>query len=196
MQAEADPRILGELWRRPHVPKRPDPLFVLVLDASGSMEGENAAQSFAGAVILREACRLNGLPLSIIRFSTQAFLLESWRDRFADANIPAMARLLSPGGTTNLVSALDFADRHAEESGYRHPVFLVMSDGGPVDPPLVKAKVDALLANGTSVLGIGLGPGTKFLADLVPGARTDIWPAEFPDALAGLLEESVAGIYA
>jgi uncharacterized protein YegL len=195
MQAEADPRLLARVFQRPAIPKRPDLLVMAFVDVSGSMRGEKASQSFAGLCILREACRLAGLPLSIFSFTGQAQLLEHWRDNSKPAREAALASILSPRGGTRIMAPLEAASAHASESHHHSPVSILITDGQDGNEDETRAMIDDLESKGHRLIGIGLGPETEALADLLPGSATGISPSDFPDALGQLLQDAVADAY-
>jgi Mg-chelatase subunit ChlD len=195
VQAEADARLLTTVWQRPHVPVRPDPHFIVLVDGSSSMRGQNAVETFAGIVILREACRIASLPLSIIRFNSWAEVLESWSEQVSDANIPDIAGLLTPKGLTAMDDGLELAAQLISADDFRHPLVLVISDGKPNDEDAARAMIESMIEDRITILGLGLGPETAYLEDLVPDAKTNVSPAELPEVLASQVGEAMAALY-
>ena len=195
IQAEADPRQLSRVWQKPAVPRRPDPHVILSVDSSASMADGNVEHSFAGVVILREACRLAGVPLSIIHFKCSAQLIESWDQRAPEKNIRPLVDALQPDGSTNMLEALKIARDHEDEAGHRDGIHIVISDGEPDELVPTRDFVQTMLGEKRVVIGLGLGPETRPLVSVIPGATVNLRPEELPDCLSFSLREAMAELY-
>ncbi len=190
MQFEADPRVHDRLWIRRSLPHRVHPHFALVIDRSGSMEGERIQRTFEGVVILCEVCRRVGIPLQIHAFACRGEMLLNRDEALSDAVCARLGCLPeSATGGTNLAEGLLQARQSLkgmEPEGY----VVVLSDGEPADESAVRAEVVALERLGCRVLGLGLGPGTAGLAGLIPSSRVNLRPDQLPSAMASLLVQA------
>lgn len=185
MQYEADPRLHDRLWQRINQPTRPDPAFVILADASGSMAGERAHATFDALVMLRESCLRLGLPLSILMFSSDTHPVQDWADPGCEAAVSRLCQLRNnPNGGTNMAGALAEAGGLLEKLPYRHRHFWLLSDGEPDNFEDARRQLGLLRHHATSVTALGLGPETTSLSKLVPSARVNLSPSQLPQ-LAG-----------
>ena len=188
MRFEADPRLYDKLWSRPLIPKRIDPHFSVVIDRSGSMMGERIEQTFHGTVLLCEVCRRVGLPLNVYTFGSRVERLLLHDEPLSPdvraklASLPASAR-----GGTNLTEALEMVVADLGESPFRDRFVIVLSDGEPDDEGSARQQIARLAADAVVLLGLGLGPGTVRLQELLPVSRVNLAAEDVPAALATLL---------
>ena len=181
MQYEADPRRHDRLWQRMNQPTRPDPAFVILADASGSMEGERAHATFDALVMLRESCLRLGLPLSILMFSSDTHLVQDWAEPSCASVLPSLCQLRNnPNGGTNLARALVEARDLLEELPQRHRHFWLLSDGEPENLDEARRQLGVLRQHASSITALGLGPDTSSLSKLVPSARINLSPNQLP----------------
>jgi Mg-chelatase subunit ChlD len=192
MQFEADPRQYARLWQRVSLPRRPDPAFVLLVDGSGSMEGQRAEATFAALVVLREVCLRLGIPLTIIAFANDAQLIQAADAPDSPAVQARLAGLLEPSGGTEMSSALDLAAHHLNQCANRHRHLWILSDGDTHDPDDARLKLRAIRRDGVRVHGMGLGPDSNEIARLIPGSPTKLTPNQLPAVFAKLLQSQVA----
>ncbi len=159
MRFEADPRLYDRLWSRPLAPQRIDPHFTLVIDRSGSMEGEKIQQAFKGIVLLCEVCHRVGLPLNICSFASQAESLLDHGDKLS-AGVRARLGTLSESaeGGTNLANALSLVAEKLEAAPFRDRFVFVVSDGLLEDNDPSQTLIAQLAGDGVSLVGLGLGP--------------------------------------
>ena len=191
MQFEADPRQHERLWQRVTLPTRPDPAFVVLIDASGSMDGEKAEASFAALVVLREVCLRLGIPLSIIRFNNRAELLQSHECPNAPGVIGKLAALLQPDGGTCMETALEMAARILASVPNRHRHLWILSDGATADPDKATRRIAQIRRSGINIHGLGLGPDSKEIATLIPGSPTDLSASRLPPIFTRILRADV-----
>lgn len=189
---EADPRRYDRLWSRPLLPQRRDSALVLLIDRSGSMDGEAIERSFEGLVLLVEVCRRVGVPAAIWSFANKPQEELAW-----DAPLDADARRrlgLIPrtcAGNTDMAAALVAVGRAFEGRHGDPKMLFVLGDGAPDQPEPTLAAIRALEQAGITTVGLGLGAGTQGLARLFRCAATEIPPARIVDHVASLLEASL-----
>jgi uncharacterized protein YegL len=194
MRFEADPRLYDQLWSRPLVPKRIDPHFSVVIDRSGSMEGEKIEQSFHGVVLLCEVCRRVGVPLNVYAFGSHTERLLHHDEPLSDDVRARLGSLPeSAHGGTNLTAALELVAGDVGESPFHDRFVFVISDGEPDDDASARRQIALLAEAGISTLGLGIGPETLRLRELLPASRVNLRSNELPGALATLLMQSLRG---
>lgn len=185
MRFEADPRRHDELWSRPILPRKIDPHFTLVIDRSSSMRGERMAESLQGTVVLCEVCHRVGVPLTVYAFSnTVETLLQHDTPLDTDVCSKLGALVSSTAGRTDLTEALKLVFSNLQDSPFEDRYVFVISDGKPDDAPSACAEVNRLLGDGIVVIGLGLGPDTKSLDDIIPMSHTNLSAKNLPKVLA------------
>lgn len=192
MQFAADPRQHLRLWQRQQLPQRPDPHFLLLVDVSNSMQGERAASTFLALVTLREVCLRTGIALSIVTFGSTAELAQGWENPTAlstPARLESVARPRDDG--TDLGAGLRLVQRLLDESPYRDKMVWVLSDGEPHDAAEAKRLVQQLHHQVSHFIGLGLGPDTEALGDIIPGAYTTLTPRELPALVPRLFQRQI-----
>ena len=187
MQFEADPRQYGRLWQRTTRPRHPEPAFVVLVDSSSSMAGERAEATFAGLVVLREVCLRLDIPLSIISFSMNAQLHQSWDNPQVGGIQAELAGLLHPRGGTDISPALDRAAGLLDLTTRRHRHLWILSDGNTRNPEAARGKIRAIRRGGCLVHGLGLGPDSGQIATLIPRSPINLAPHQLPEVFTRLL---------
>jgi Mg-chelatase subunit ChlD len=189
MQFEADPRQCDSLWQRLVRPTRPDPAFVVLADASGSMEGDRAYATFEALVMLRESCLRTGIPLSILMFNSDVRCVQDWTEPTAGDVMARLCRLRNqPDGGTDMTQALSRANELIQELPHRHRHFWLLSDGEPDDPEGARRELRALQSHTSTITALGLGPETDSLRKLVPSALTNLSTAHLPHLASRLFQ--------
>jgi uncharacterized protein YegL len=192
MQFAADPRQYIRLWQRQHLPQRPDPHFFLLVDVSISMRGERAASTFIALVTLREVCLRTGIALSIVTFGSNAEVAQGWEDPTAIGIPPRLESVARPrDGGTDLGAGLRLVQQLLAESPYREKMLWVLSDGEPNDAGEAKRQVQQLRTQVSRLIGLGLGPDTKALSDIITGAHTNLKPKHLPKLINDLFQREV-----
>lgn len=170
MQAEADQRLRDKVWERRLQHTRFDPLVVLALDCSGSMQGESFDAAYDAIVLLSEVCLRSGLPMALWAFNNKASQVlaphgqsdsESRR-----ARIDALRKAC--GGGTAMHIALARILASPELSQFAHPIVMVVGDGEPDSQSATLAGINRFQAAGIPILGIGIGPDTREMGALFP----------------------------
>ena len=193
MRFEADPRAYDRLWRRPLIPKKISAHFSLVVDRSGSMDGENIQETFHGVVLLSEVCQRAGVPLNIYAFAGEAERLLEHHEPLSDAVRARLGTLPEAAdGGTNLAGALELVAADLAGSPFRDRFVFVLSDGVPHDALSVQTQIMRLAGEGIVLIGLGLGPETQQLADFFEVSRVNLTAKELPGVLAQLLARCLA----
>jgi len=181
---------------------RPPATVQVVLDRSGSMDGERLAA--ARHALARLVDRLHPSDrLGVVAFDDEVQVVlpaGEVRDRHAARRAVSA---IAPGGCTNLSSGLlrglQEAARVAGEAG---ATVLVLSDGhanaGETDPDRLASVAAGARARGitTSTVGIGLGYDEGLLSALARGGQGDHVFAEHADAAVAAVAGEVDGLLA
>ena len=193
IRSEGDPRLREKVWRRRSHVTRPDPLIILLVDRSSSMEGERMQATAEATVLLSETCARCGIGLSVFAFGGDCTPIVDWRQPVDD---PIRAKLGGLAGAANggteMESALREARAHVAESGFAERYLVVLSDGGVVDTEEVLKEVGLLERDGVRVIGLGLGPDTDDLRKVIRRSFVGLKPTQLPAAFVTLLGRAVS----
>jgi uncharacterized protein YegL len=189
---EADPTLYQSLWSRPVLPHRRDPAVILLLDRSGSMQGQRMAGAFEGLVLMVEVCRRIGVPAAVWSFANHCRRELDW-DSPLDPSARRRLSVLrdSSDGQTAMAPALDAVRRAFQERHGDPKLLFVIGDGAPDQPRATLSAVRRLEADGIGTIGLGLGPDTAGLARYFRQSVTGIPPQRLVDHVGRLLEATL-----
>jgi hypothetical protein len=190
-QSEADPRKALKVWERHSPPTRAIPHIAVLIDRSGSMEGERMTAALSGCVLASEVCHKAGIPFSLFTFSNRCEQVIGWETVLDDVQRGRMGGLAkAAAGGTRMADALRKAGDHMTHSPHHHRVLVVLGDGDDGDDQAA-ALARRILQSGIHLVGLGVGPDTAAMGDCIPNARTGLKPAAIPGAFAAVLEQAV-----
>jgi hypothetical protein len=193
MQFEADPRLYRKLWERISRPDRVDPALLLLIDRSGSMQGENIARTFEGIVLLSEVAARVGLPLELTTFADAPRQELQWDEGVGAAIRRRLGELPERcDGGTDLARALAECRARVEALPFRDIFLIVLSDGATADPAGAARELRSLRAAGVRCVGLGLGSGAEPMRGLFPGDPVGVTVEEVPQRLMTILRGFLA----
>ena len=193
VRAEGDPSRKEQVWRRQTHYTRPDPLIVMLVDHSGSMSGQRMQVTSEAAVILSETCARCGIGLSVFAFESQCTPVIDWRQPIDDTARSILGGLADAAeGGTDLESALKDMLHHFAQSPFSNRYLFILSDGNVDEVDKVRAVVRQLEHEGIQVRGLGLGPETRNLKEVIPNSEVEIGTLQqVPKAIIQLLLNTV-----
>ncbi len=159
-----DPHIFQEIRE----PERPDYVFSIVVDESGSMGGEKGENAIDAEVIFMEVlARLN------IRHSIMGFGCNHWMHKEFDTTpnmvereriYQQLERAMGGGGGTNDFEALQEAIKQIKGEPAEHKVIIVITDGdGNLFSEEGKKMLEQAEREGIKIIGIGIGDGMGYV---------------------------------
>ena len=190
MQFDADPRQYEHLYLRRTLPSHPDPAFIILADESSSMRGERARTTFEAVVVLRDVCLRLGIPLAIVGFGSTTRNIQGWEDENGINVRRKLSALLVPSGArSELRPALVNAQMLLSSlAGSSRPRIWILSDGEVSDPDAVRKIINQIRISGIPVHGLGLGPDSHGLTQVLPDAAIGISAGELAQFFARLLQ--------
>ena len=176
----------SRLYRRKTPPTQRSVGFVLVLDRSGSMQGERIANLQRAATVLLEPARRLQMDVGIISYDWRAHALKSPTDDLSPAACTRLMEQLSPHGNNNEQAALDAAQTMAEQIDADEVYIIFVTDGG--GDPRITQRIAALEHEHPSmkVVGVGIGPGCTEVPRLYPRHLSVSSVSALPQRLAEL----------
>ena len=164
MSLKADRVATAILWQRKSQPKRIEPAFVMLLDRSGSMNGENIEGAFKGLVLVSEVCALFISSLCSVLFFDSHRQDHSHEDTLDEAQRTRLGSLANnTNGGTQMGNTLASVYDYMHQLPQKDRCLIVLSDGVPNNGSLVKEQVRRLENNGVTCIGLGVGAGTDKL---------------------------------
>jgi Mg-chelatase subunit ChlD len=136
----------------------------LLLDTSGSMEGQKLAQAKKGAINFAEDARGKGYAVGVITFSTTAtHLCEPQQDI---STLNQYLERIDAGGSTNMTDAILLALQKMGDRGVYRTIVIV-TDGMPDSQEIALEVAQEAKASGIDILTIGTDDADRdFLAKL------------------------------
>jgi cobaltochelatase CobT len=170
----------------------------VVLDQSGSMGARLAAKASGAAMAIATPLDELGCPCLVVgprsgsdayadgvdRDQSHASVDSNGKPRFHRAHgvtidvfkdweepmhraLPRFSRVQSTGGTP-LSDGIQYAMQHINDRPERHRVILVVTDGQPDHPPVVRRQIRLAAEAGVHVIGVGISSGCWMVTRLFP----------------------------
>ncbi|HHO49706.1 MAG TPA: hypothetical protein ENK18_02270 [Deltaproteobacteria bacterium] len=210
MAFEADPRRYDELWVRATIPDRRNAAIGLLVDLSGSMQGEKTRSALLGTILLAETLHRLEVPFAISGFQDVLIPLHAFGEpmtatvRRRIAEIPQEVSGCRQGGNNQPgynddgPCLLEFS-----ESVLDHPavdrILIVVSDGMPEGRRSSSGDlhnaVSSLQSNasGMRLIALGLGPQTQHVRTFYPESVADVPLPKFAETIGALIERVLIG---
>jgi chemotaxis protein histidine kinase CheA len=210
MQFEADKTKYQELWERKTIPRKIDYRFSLLVDLSGSMEGEKIKETFKGVIVLAEVLNHLGIKFNILGFQDIPISFKDFRENLDRSKRNLLSGMLkevkneNPGGNNRAEYnsdgfCLQETAKELEKNKGKDNFLIVLSDGLPV-PDKAHSGEEYELSHIISqikkrkiikLIGLGLGPETEHVKDYYPVSLPNIKVEDLPKTLAQLLEDMI-----
>lgn len=167
----------------------------LLIDISGSMNGDKKERAIEGAVMMMEALdKLPGVQYEIVAFDDKPYVVKAYNERSTSkVKAEILRSLLKNGGSTQSGLAIKEAlERMRMSRGDR--LMIMVNDGDP-DNNFSKQEFQAMVraAKDVDIHGVGLGSDAQLVLDLFPAGR-GWWlkdPAEFARRLRAILATKI-----
>ncbi|MBU1179893.1 hypothetical protein KJ885_03040 [Patescibacteria group bacterium] len=204
MQAEADPKYLEKLWERKTIPHKLDYRFSVLVDLSGSMEGEKIEETFKGVVVLTEVLEKLGIQYKVRGFSNESKIFKEWKEKLDKKSREYLSQMKNWGGEgTATTEATQEAYEELLKNLGKDNFLITLTDGHPNNSESLKQELDKIIKEKkVKLVGVGLGSGTEFVKDYYKAAfsltKMKITDQErrqgqkdFAEAFSDLLEDMI-----
>lgn len=172
----------------------------VIIDSSGSMEGEKIQNARVAAVSFLNTLSV-GDQVSVYTFSDDVTeiaaptLLDNHNRAFL---IDAVGRIEANGGT-NMHAGVQAGQAHMAQATQQHPIrrLVVISDGQANIGPHAPSDFELLAVQGTehgaqiSSIGVGLGYDETTLAALTLRSSGRLYHLEHPEQMSGILDQEL-----
>lgn len=202
--------IESRAWERRDQPDEKDYAITMLIDLSGSMQGEKIDETFKAAIVLAEVLNRLSIKTEIIGFNDRIYEYQSFgqpmskdiRDKMggmlrevSDTSDTGRARWNDDGWALEQASGRLAKQREATEK-----FLLVLSDGQPIESSMHPRErynlstVIRRIMNETDqkLIGLGIGPDTNHVAGYYPNSVSSIGVKEMAEKLADVIREAIA----
>lgn len=206
MAFEADPRRYNKLWTRKTVPERKVTAITLLIDLSGSMEGEKAEAALAGTVLLSETLSRIKVPFSVLGFQDIVLPFHDFGEplsSYVRQKIGEMPMEISgnrPSGhncpeyNDDGPCLQEAANQLLDQPAYER-ILIAVSDGYPEGrdstPQDLTDTIRRLSKQPITLIGVGLGPDTQHVKEFYPQSIAEVPVSQFADKLGELLRKTL-----
>jgi len=210
MQAKARPELKTKIWEKRRKPEELKYRFILLIDTSGSMRGEEMEETFKGLVVLIEVLNKLDIPVEVIAFSTHIKKFKDFKKKLNKDLRNKLSQIKSyERGWTHTDEATIYAwEEIKKQMKENENVFLITLTDGVPEPDTsnrlqrLKKTIKDLEIKGIKQIGIGLGPDTEFVKEIYSASLylPKIKPTEserkkgvkgFDEEMAKLLEQII-----
>lgn len=209
MTFEADPRRYDELWVRTTIPDRRNAAIGLLVDLSGSMQGQKAQSALRGSILLAETLHRLQVNFGVYGFQDVLIKLHDFGDPLTPAARNRLAEMTQevagsrqggnnqPGYNDDGPCLLEFAAVLREVPAVDR-ILVVVSDGLPEGrrsnaQDLHNAVASLLDEPDLRLVALGLGAGTGHVRNFYPESVADVPLARFAETIGNLVESVLIG---
>lgn len=152
----------NKIFNRRIDPQRADISIAVMIDRSGSMDGQKIKEAIKAALFSKELFQRLGIDCACIGFSDDQEILLDFEDRTEeyDNQERLMAGLTLEGGTQD-ASALDFAATLLREQSSKSKAIVMISDAQSGEAPRLSQVVKNIEAEGIAIIHFGIGADTS-----------------------------------
>lgn len=169
----------------------------LLIDTSGSMNGEKRERAIEGAIMMMESLdKLPGVVYEIVVFDSKPRVVKPYGERLTPEVKTAVVKAIAKGNgsTESHVAVQEAVERIRMGRGEK--LMIMVNDGDPdnnFDRDRYRAMVRA--AKDVDIHGVGLGPDAQLVLDLFPPGR-GWWlkdAADFAKNLRSIIKKKILG---
>lgn len=196
-------------WEKRELPSEKDYAISLLVDLSGSMQGEKIEETFRAVVVLAEVLNRLSIQTEILGFNDRIYEYQKFGQdisREIRENMGGMLQEVDDTSGTGKAQwnddgwALSQTSESLAKQKAKEKFLIVLSDGTPVESPmhprseykLDKVISDILRETDQKLIGLGIGPGTGHVEHYYPNSLADVNLEEMAEKLADLIREAIA----
>lgn len=204
-KAKDVPAMESRAWQKRELPQEKDYAISLLVDLSGSMEGEKIRETFKAVIVLTEVLNRLSINLEVLGFNDEIYEYQKFGEDISKdirENMGAMlSEVRSRGAAYNDDGwALEQTSERLAKQKVDHKFLIVLSDGLPVPSSkhsgakydLGKMVKKVLQETDQKLIGLGIGSGTGHVSNYYPNSLADVNIEEMASKLADLIEEVIA----
>jgi len=199
------PAIESKAWQKRELPAEKDYAITLLVDLSGSMDGEKIRETFKAVVVVAEVLNKLSIKTEILGFHDQLLVYQQFGELMSKklrANIGNMPQEVHSAGARYNDDgwALEQASERLRKQQAGEQFLIVFSDGIPEespDHPRKKYDLHEVISTVTEktrqkLVGLGIGSGTQHVERYYPNSLANVDVHEMADKLADLIREVIS----
>lgn len=196
-------------WEKRELPSEKDYAISLLVDLSGSMQGEKIEETFRAVVVLAEVLNRLSIQTEILGFNDRIYEYQKFGEDISRQIREEMGGILQEVSDTSGTGrarwnddgwALSQASESLGKQKAREKFLVVLSDGTPEESsmhPRSKYELGAVVSQilqetDQKLIGLGIGPGTGHVDHYYPNSLADVNLEEMAEKLADLIREAIA----
>ncbi|MEM6927161.1 MAG: hypothetical protein AAF602_09545 [Myxococcota bacterium] len=209
MTFESDPRRYDELWVRTSIPDRRNAAIGLLVDLSGSMQGQKAQSALKGSILVAETLHRLQVTFGVYGFQDVLIKLHDFGSPLTPAARNRLAEMTQevagsraggnnePGYNDDGPCLLEFAAALQEVPAVDR-ILIVVSDGLPEGRRSSRQDLHNAVAQlsddpSLRLIALGLGAGTGHVRNFYPESTADVPLAQFAETIGNLVEGVLIG---
>lgn len=204
-KAKDVPAMESRAWQKRELPQEKDYAISLLVDLSGSMQGEKIEETFKAVIVLTEVLNRLSINLEVLGFNNRIYEYQTFGQPISKEIRELMGNMLSEVNSSGARYnddgwALEETSQRLAKQKVDQKFLIVLSDGEPVESPnhsgsqydLGNVVKKVVKETDQKLIGLGIGSGTAHVADYYPNSMADVDIEEMASKLADLIEEVIA----
>ena len=198
----------SKAWQKREAPQEKDYAISLLVDLSGSMQGEKIYETFKATIVLAEVLNRLSINTEILGFNNRLYEYQTYGQDMSKEIRSNMGRILKEvegqGARWNDDGwALEQASQRLAKQKATEKFLIVLSDGQPNPSPshnadkyeLPSVIEEVVTQTDQKLVGLGVGQGTGHVTSYYPNSIANVSVDEMSESLAELIREIVANYY-
>lgn len=195
----------SKAWQKRETPQEKDYAITLLVDLSGSMQGQKISETFKGAIVLAEVLNRLSINTEILGFNDRLYEYQTFGQDMGRDIREYMGGMLqevsNPGAAWNDDGwAVQQASERLARQKATEKFLFVLSDGLPVESgnhPRSQYELGQVITRvmrdtDQKLIGLGIGRGTEHVERYYPNSVANIGASEMADRLADVIREAIA----
>ena len=208
-KAKEIPAMESKAWEKRELPSENDYAISLLVDLSGSMQGQKIEETFKAVIVLTEVLNRLSIQTEILGFNDRIYEYQRFGENISQQTRENMGGMLEEVNDTSDTGkaqwnddgwAVTQASERLAGQKAKEKFLIVLSDGLPIESPMhpknqypLKKIVDRISSEtNEKLIGLGIGKGTKHVEQFYPNSLADVNIDEMADKLADLIREAIA----
>lgn len=196
-------------WEKRELPSEKDYAISLLVDLSGSMQGDKIEETFKAVIVLAEVLNKLSIQTEILGFNDRIYEYQKFGENISKEvreNMGGMLKEVYDTSDTGKAQwnddgwALDQASGRLARQKAQEKFLIVLSDGQPVESSmhprseydLTKMVQRIVKETDQKLIGLGIGPDTEHVEYYYPNSLADVDLEEMAEKLADLIREAIA----
>ncbi len=210
-KAKSVPAMESQAWQKREKPVEKDYAITILNDLSGSMRGEKIKEDFKAKIVLTEVLNKLGVSVEVLGFNDDIYeyqkfgqdltaeIREHMGGMFKEVDDSCCKACGHEHNETDLGWAAHMAAERLKKEKAENKFLITLSDGilqesdkhSRSDFDLGNVVVNVVKDTDIKLIGLGVGRGSRGLADYFPNSLTEVDAKDMAVKLAGLIKDAI-----